>query len=99
MYNQVQSCKLYYNKIYMVASTQIKNTEIFAFIAAPNLSKLLSRKMVFINRKDNRLLKSRLVFKEIVNFTGKLLQNYKLLESKIFKSFLKHVSNHFSVIF
>ena len=68
MYNQVQSCKLYYNKIYMVASTQIKNTEIFAFIAAPNLSKLLSRKMLFINRKDNRLLKSRLVsYFKIIN--------------------------------
>ena len=52
----------------MVASTQIKNTEIFAFIAAPNLSKLLSRKMLFINRKDNRLLKSRLVsYFKIIN--------------------------------
>ena len=30
-YLKVQSCKLYNNK-YMIASTQIKNTEIFAFI-------------------------------------------------------------------
>ena len=37
----------------MIASTQIKNTEIFAFIAAVIL-KLLSRKDLFINRKDNR---------------------------------------------
>ena len=37
----------------MVASAQITNTEIFAFIAAP-VFKLLSRKVLFINRKDNR---------------------------------------------
>ena len=36
----------------MMASTQITNTEIFAFIAV--LFKLLSRKVSFINRKDNR---------------------------------------------
>ena len=30
---KVQSCKLYINK-YMIASPQIKSTEIFAFIAA-----------------------------------------------------------------
>ena len=49
---KVQSCKLYNNK-YMTAATQIINTEISAFIAAPVL-KLLSRKVFFINRKDNR---------------------------------------------
>ena len=48
---KVQSSKLY-NKI-MVASTQITNTEIFAFIAVL-IFKLLSRKVLFINRKDNR---------------------------------------------
>ena len=41
----------------MIASTQITNTEICAFIAL-NLRvldfKLLSRKDLFINRKDNR---------------------------------------------
>ena len=36
----------------MIASTQITNTEISAFIAVP-VVKLLSRKALFINRKDN----------------------------------------------
>ena len=74
--SKVQSCKLYFNK-YMIASTQITKAEIFALIAVLD-SKLLSHKVLFINRKDNRkLLKSRLLFKKIVNFTGKLQQNYK----------------------
>ena len=38
---------------YMFASTQITNTEIFAFIAVL-VFKLVSRKVVFINNKDNR---------------------------------------------
>ena len=37
---------------YMIASTQIANTEILAFIVALVLM-LLSRKVLFINRKDN----------------------------------------------
>ena len=37
----------------MMASTQITNTEIFAFIAFL-VFKLMSRKVLFINRKDNR---------------------------------------------
>ena len=49
---KVQSCKLYNNK-YMVASTQITNTEVFVFIAVL-LCKFLNRKVLFINRKDNR---------------------------------------------
>ena len=49
---KVQSCKLY-NKKYIIALTQIKNTEIFAFIAVLVL-KLLSRKFLFIKRKENR---------------------------------------------
>ena len=74
--SKVQSCKLYFNK-YMIASTQITKAEIFALIAVL-VSKLLSHKVLFINRKDNRkLLKSRLLFKKIVNFTSKLQQNYK----------------------
>ena len=36
-----------------MASTQITNTKIFAFIAALVFN-LLSRKVLFINRKDNR---------------------------------------------
>ena len=49
---KVQSYKLYDNK-YMIASTQITNTEIFTFIAVL-VFKLLSRKVLFINRKGNR---------------------------------------------
>ena len=47
-----RSCKLYNSK-YMVASTQITNTEIFPLLNALGF-KLLSRKVLFINRKDNR---------------------------------------------
>ena len=50
-YLKVQSWKLHNNK-YMITSTQI-NTEIFSFVAAPDF-KLLSRKVLFINRKDNK---------------------------------------------
>ena len=49
---QLQSCKLCNNK-YMVASTQVTNTEIFTFMAVL-VFKLLSRKVLFINRKDKR---------------------------------------------
>ena len=58
----------------MKALTQVTNTEIFAFIAVL-FFKLLSRKILFINRIDNRNLKSWLLFKKIANFTGELLQN------------------------
>ena len=52
---KVQSCKLYNSK-YMTASTQITNTGIFTFIAVP-VFKLLSRKVLFVNKKDNRNIK------------------------------------------
>ena len=48
---KIQSCKLNNNK-YMIASTQIANTESFAFTAVP-VFKLLSRNFLFIN-KDSR---------------------------------------------
>ena len=61
---------------YMIILTQIRNAEIFAFIAVL-VFKLLSREVLFINRKrQNKLLKNTLLFKNIVNFTGKLLQKY-----------------------
>ena len=61
----------------MIASTQITNTEIFAFISVLVL-KLLSRKVLFTNRKRQyELLKSRLLFEKIANFTGQSLQNYR----------------------
>ena len=49
---KVQSCKLDDDK-YMIASTQVTDTEMFAFIAAL-VFKLLSHKVLFINRKGNR---------------------------------------------
>ena len=49
---KVQSCKLYNNK-YIITSTPITNAEIFAFIAVL-VFKLLTRKVLFTNRKDNR---------------------------------------------
>ena len=49
---EVQSCKLYNNK-YVTVSTHITNTEIFA-LTVVLVFKLLSRKFLFINRKDNR---------------------------------------------
>ena len=59
----------------MIALTQITNTEIFASIAV-NVLKLFSRKVLFITKKrQQKPLKSRLLFKKKANFTGKLLQN------------------------
>ena len=49
---KVQSCKSYNNK-YMITLSQITNTEFFAFIAVL-VFKLFSRKVLFINRIDNR---------------------------------------------
>ena len=49
---KVQSFKLYKKK-HIIASTQITNTEIFAFIVIL-VFKLWSRKVLLINRKDNR---------------------------------------------
>ena len=42
-----------YNKKYMIVSTQIRSTEIFAFIVVLGF-KLLSRKVLFINLNDIR---------------------------------------------
>ena len=52
---KVKSCKLYNNK-YMFASTQITNTESFAVIAVL-IVKLLSRKVLFINKKTMETVK------------------------------------------
>ena len=51
LYVKVQSCKLYNDK-YMFASTKI-NSYIFVFIAVL-VFKLLSHKVLFIKRKDNK---------------------------------------------
>ena len=80
---KIQLCESYNTK-YMIALTQIIKTEILAFIAFL-VFKLLNDKVLFINRKDNRNCPIRLLFKNIANFTGKLLQDYKYLECKIFQ--------------
>ena len=49
---KVLPCK-FYNSKYMIASTQVTNTEIFAFIVVL-VCKLFSHKILFINRKYNR---------------------------------------------
>ena len=51
-YLKVQSCKFYNNK-YIMASTQITNTESFVFKAVL-VFKLLRHKVLFIKRKGNR---------------------------------------------
>ena len=93
---KVQSCKLYDNK-YMIALIQITNTEMFAAVL---VFKLLSRKVLCYKQKRQwKLLKSRLLFKKIANFTVKLVQSYKYLECEIFSIILTHVSDHLSVLF
>ena len=58
----------------MIISTQIKNTELFAFIDVL-VFKLLGRKVFFINRKDNKNYeKVGYYLNKIVNFTSKLLE-------------------------
>ena len=53
----------------MIASRQITNFEFFTFIAVL-VFKLLIRKVLFINKKGNKkLLKRRLLFKKIANFS------------------------------
>ena len=59
----------------MIASTLITNTEIFAFITVL-VFKLLNRE-VYKQKRQKKLLKSRLLFKKIAIFTGRLLQNCK----------------------
>ena len=51
-YLKVPSCKWYDNK-YMLVSTQITNTEILTFVVVL-VFKLLSCKVLFLDRKDNR---------------------------------------------
>ena len=52
IYKKVRLCILYNNK-YMIASKQITNAQILAFIIVLVFN-LLSRKVLFINKKDNR---------------------------------------------
>ena len=82
----------------MTASTQITNSEIFTFIAVL-VFMLVSRKVLFINKRQQKSLKSRLLFKKIANVRGKLLQNYKELECEICSIVFKHAMDSLSVFF
>ena len=62
--------QIIYNK-YMITSIQVTNTDILAFIDVLVFT-LVNCKALLINRKDNRNLKSKLLFKKI---SGKLLLN------------------------
>ena len=66
---KVQSRKLCNNK-YMIASTQITNTEIFAFIAVLGFVKFR-----LLTEKTIETVKKLTTFKNIASFKGKLLQN------------------------
>ena len=69
---------------YIITNISLQHAEIFPFIAVLAF-KLLSRKVLFYKQKrQQKLLKSRLFFK-IANFAGKLLQNYKQVECEIFR--------------
>ena len=61
----------------MIASIQITTTEIFAFIAVVVFDLLIRNCLFKKQKRQQKLLKSRLLFKKIANFTGKLLQNHK----------------------
>ena len=61
-----------------MASTQTTNTKISAFIAVL-VFKQLSPKVLFINKKrQQKLLKSRLHFKEIESFTSKFRHGFRV---------------------
>ena len=67
---KIQSFKLN-NSTFMIVSTQITNTEIFAFIVVL-VFKLLRLNVLFINiKRQKKQLKSRLLLKKIANLTGK----------------------------
>ena len=80
----------------MIASTTITNADIFIFIAAL-VFKLLS--LVYKKKRQYEMLQSRLLFKKTANFKGKLLQNYKQLECKIFTVFWNMLAVVFQCFF
>ena len=57
----------------MIALTQIINTEIFACITVL----VESKNFVYKQKRQQKLLKRRLLFQKIATFTSKLLQNCK----------------------
>ena len=72
----------------MISSAQKINTEVIEPYS-----------FVYVQKIQQKMLESRLLFRKIANFTGKSLQNYKQLEHGIFRILLEHVTNHLSVLF
>ena len=69
----------------IISASSFKNAEIFAFVFFL-VFKLLSCKIVFINRKDSRnYYKSLLLFIKIANLTRKSLQNNKKVGMRNFQ--------------
>ena len=61
----------------MIASTKVTNAEIFACIVVLVFELLSSKFFVYKHKRQEKLLKSKQLFKKITYFTVKLLQNYK----------------------
>ena len=69
----------------IISASSFKNAEIFAFVFFL-VFKLLSCKIVFLNRKDSRnYYKSLLLFIKIANLTRKSLQNNKKIGMRNFQ--------------
>ena len=64
----------------MIVSTQITNTEFFSIHSCSSFYVVEPYNFVYKQKRQKKLLKSRLIFKKIANSTGKLLENYKYLE-------------------
>ena len=75
------------------------NTKIFSLIALLVFKVIEPQSFVYKQKRQQKLLKSRLPFKKLANLTGKLLQNYKQLEYESFWIFFKPVRYHLSVLF
>ena len=55
----------------MIASVQIANTEIFAFIAILGFELLSLKFLCYKHERQYKLLKERLLFRKIADFTGR----------------------------
>ena len=105
---KLQSCKLYINK-YMIASTQIKNTEVFTFIAvlvfkgtlmqiwkSPCLQKTFSRRVEDVSIKTTVLLLSYVFRRRLQDSLIK--KNIFILVTRlqdVFTTFSRHLQNVF----
>ena len=64
-------------KISFFVQWQIRNTEIFGFTAVLVFKLLSPKSFAHKHKWREKLLKSKLLFKKIANFTAKLMENYK----------------------